>query len=131
MPLTPQVILIRIFAVELLLTDFTQGFETSFCCSGRGGGLSGEDLFGEDLGGKGREGGDTAFEIVAVPVGAHVSTLEVRGSEGDLAGITGVRVGFDCGLLWNGHRGASAGDGSHGESLLVNYVENTDLKNQR
>ena len=54
--------------------------------------------------------------------------LEVRCSEGDLAGITGIRVGFDGGLLRSGHWRASAGDCSHGECLPVNYVEDTDLR---
>ena len=50
-----------------------------------------------------------------------MDALEVRGSEGDLAGIAGIRVGFDGGLLRSGHSGASAGDGSHGQ-MVASYL---------
>ena len=60
---------------------------------GSGRSLVGEDLLGEDLGRERRKRGDATLEVVAVPVGLHVRTLQVAAAEGDLAGVAGERVG--------------------------------------
>lgn len=118
MLLTPQMVLKGILTVEFLLTNFTQCLETRFRCSGGCSGLCVEDFLREDFGRQGRQGGDTAFEVVAMPVRAHVSTLEVRCPESDLTGVAGVGVGFGCGLLERGrHCWAGGGDGSHGRNM--------------
>lgn len=62
-------VLIRILAVVDLLAGVAGSVEGSLGGGSARAGLRGQDLFGKDFGGQGREGSDATFEVVATAPG--------------------------------------------------------------
>lgn len=91
--LAVHVVRVRVFAVVHFLTRFTSLLKAGSCggCGGRR--LVRQHFLSEDLGGQGWQGSNTSLEVVSVPVAGHMSALQVRGAECNLARIAreGVR----------------------------------------
>jgi hypothetical protein len=100
--LAVEVIIVGILAKVRLLANGARLFERGFCSRGSCCRLVRKDLLGEDLRGKGRQRGNAALQVVAMPVGLHVRPLQFTRAEGDLTcvareGMCGlnIRLGWD------------------------------------
>lgn len=133
--LAADVVLVRVLAEVGLGASFAGHLKASLVCL-RGNLSAGlENLFGEDLGGDGREGSDTALEVIAtrgqgqssakieimkvvrnniLPVTAHMALLQVDVAESDLTGVA--REGMGGSVVHRrdigGHGGRPAGGNS-------------------
>jgi hypothetical protein len=102
---------IGVLAEVSLLAGGADSFERSASSGSSGGSLVGEDFLGKDFRGERGKRCDSSLEVVttggvgqsreasiygmiySLPITLHVSTLQIAGAEGDLAGVAGEGVG--------------------------------------